>query len=554
MRILAKAGAVLLCAVAATLAQPIVFVNGMVNAASNVQAGLPNGDVAQGSIFSIYGYNMGPASAVSATAFPLPTSAGLGGVTVQVEDSAGVSRYAVLLFAGGQQINAILPSASAPGQASLTVTYNGRTSDPKTFNVVPSTVGLFTGSGAGTGPALVQQYHNGVPALNDISNSAIPGDSAVLWGTGLGPVTGDETQQPLAPVPLAARAEVWVGDQQVPPDNVAFQGRSTFAGVDQINFTIPNIAGCYVPVFVKVGNIVSNTVSMSIGASGGMCSDPLNSFTGMNLQTNGLKQASVTLSRSTTKEPGLADYIADFASGEFQSYTWTQLAANQGLPVYGTCTVSTFFGTQGSVVDPVTPTYLDAGTLTLVGPAGGPLQIPSTSKGVYSDQIGNSGFLGIVPPSLYLTSGDYTLSATGGADVGPFTSTLTLPAPFAWTNRDAIASVSRANGVTVNWTGGSGYVTINGSSATAQSVGASFSCLAPASADTFTVPPGVLLALPASATAVGIPNSIGTGNPLGVLAVVNQPVSVPLNPNPPEGVDAGSFSATFAFATIVGYN
>jgi len=552
VRILAKAGAVFLCAAAAALAQPVVSANGMVNAASNVQAGLPNGDVAQGSIFSIYGNNMGPSSGVSATAFPLPTTAGLGGVTVQVKDSAGVTRYAVLLFAGMLQINAILPSATAPGQAVLTVTYNGQTSAPQVFNVVPSSVGLFTRSAAGTGPALVQQYHNGVPALNDISNSAIPGDVAVLWGTGLGPVTTDETQQPVAPILLAAGAEVWVGDQQVPPDNVAFQGRSTFAGVDQINFTIPNITGCYVPVLVKVGNIVSNTVSISIGASGGTCSDPLNSFTGLNLQTNGLKQASVSLVRSTTSEPGFGDFIVDSASGEFVSYNGTQLASKEGQPVYGACTVSTFFGTQGTAADPVTPTYLDAGTLLQLG---GHPAIPSTSKGVYSVVLGtNSLLFGPAPAGLYLTPGDYTLTATGGADVGQFTATLTLPEPFAWTNRDAIASVSRANGVTVNWTGGSGYVTIIGISATAQSVGASFSCLAPASAGTFTVPPVVLLALPASATAIHIPGWIGTGGPLGVLTVENQPVTVQLNPNPPQGLDVGSFSAVFSYTTFVGYN
>jgi len=47
VRILAKACAVLLSAAAAALAQPVVSPNGMVNAASSVPAGLPNGDVAQ---------------------------------------------------------------------------------------------------------------------------------------------------------------------------------------------------------------------------------------------------------------------------------------------------------------------------------------------------------------------------------------------------------------------------------------------------------------------------------------------------------------------------
>jgi len=212
VRILAKACAVLLSAAAAALAQPVVSPNGMVNAASSVPAGLPNGDVAQGSIFSIYGNNMGPAApGVSATSFPLPTSGGLSGVSVQVTDSAATTRYAILLFVYAGQINAVLPSATALGQASLTVTYNRQTSAAQTFNVVARSVGLFTRNAAGSGPGIVQLYHGTEkPTFNDISNSAIPGDVAVLWGTGLGPVTGDETQQLLAPIPLAANAEVWV--------------------------------------------------------------------------------------------------------------------------------------------------------------------------------------------------------------------------------------------------------------------------------------------------------------------------------------------------------
>jgi len=557
VRILAKACAVLLGAAAAALAQPVVSANGMVNAASSAPAGLPNGDVAQGSIFSIYGNNMGPvAPGVSATSFPLPTSGGLSGVTVQVADSAGATRYAILLFVSAGQINAVLPSATATGQASLTVTFNGQTSPPQTFNVVQSSVGLFTRNAAGSGPGIVQQVHH-VPltglvslSVNDISNSAIPGDTAVLWGTGLGPITGDETQPP-AQTNLGAVAEVWVGGQQVPPANVAYEGRSTFAGEDQINFTIPNITGCYVPVFVKIGSIVSNTVSMSIGASGGTCSDPLTSYTGLNIQTNGLRQGSITLGRvaAATPLPPFGTTTTDSATGVFESYNWTQLAASRGMgvSVYGACTVFTFSDISPTTADPVTPTYLDAGALSLVGPAGGsPISIPATEKGVYNVLLGGSnGF----PAPPYLSPGNYTLTGAGGADVGPFTSTLTLPAPFTWTNMDAITSVPRASGVTVNWAGGAGYVLIEGYSAIltsqATGAGANFMCLAQASAGAFTVPPVVLSALPASA--------ITPAYPLGGLTVEDVLPSVPLNPNPPSGLDLGAFSAIYQYSTTLPY-
>ncbi|MGO9097364.1 MAG: hypothetical protein ACLQGV_19355 [Bryobacteraceae bacterium] len=553
MKTFAKAFAVLLCAAAVALAQPVVTANGMVNAASAIEAGLPNGDVAQGSIFSIYGNNMGPAApGVSATSFPLPSSGGLGGVTVQVKDSAGASHYAILFFVYAGQINALLPSATALGQASLTVTYNNQTSAPQTFNVVKNSVGLFARNAAGTGPAVILQYHNGNPTLNAISNSAYPGDVAVLWGTGLGPITGDETLAPTQ-TNLGTPAQIWVGGQQVPAANVAYEGRSTDAGLDQINFTIPNITGCYVPVMVKIGNVVSNSVSMSIMANGGTCSDQFSAYSGLNVQTNGLRYGSVVLSRSTSEIPTFGSSTTDSATGSFVSYNATQMAESRGLlfgvSVYGACTVVTFSGTSASTADIITPTYLDAGALSLVGPSGGTIPIPATSKGIYYDELGSSTTIPGVPSTgLYLSPGNYTITGAGGANVGAFTGTLTLPAPLTWTNMDAITSVTRANGVTVNWTGGAGYVMIDGYSgiSTPQNAGAFFICLAQASAGTFTVPSNVLLALPVSAVTDGIP--------LGALMVENVPVSVKLTPTPPSGLDLGSFSALFTSLKLVGYN
>jgi hypothetical protein len=43
-------------------AQPAVYLRGVVNAASSAPAGLPNGSIAQGSLFSIYGASLGPLS------------------------------------------------------------------------------------------------------------------------------------------------------------------------------------------------------------------------------------------------------------------------------------------------------------------------------------------------------------------------------------------------------------------------------------------------------------------------------------------------------------
>jgi uncharacterized protein (TIGR03437 family) len=522
---------VLLFAGVVAQAQPAVFANGMVNAASSVPAGLPSGDIAQGSMFSIYGSNMGPATS-PALSWPLHASQGLGGVTVQVTDSGGQMRYAILLFVGPGQINAVLPSNTAVGRATLTVTYNGGTSASQSFNVVPRSVGLLAWNQQGSGPGVIQVYHGANWTFNDITNSAIPGDVGVLWGTGLGPVTFDETQPPVQS-DLGAGAEVWVGGQKV--SNVQYQ--------DQVNFVIPNISGCYVPVFVKIGNVVSNTVSMAISANAGMCTDAL-SFSGLDpayVKAHGLKQGYVGVNWTTSKLPFIGDQVSNNASGSFFGYDWARLLQSRGqfgVSTYGSCTILPFRGAGPTNPDPA-PDALDAGNLTLTGPDSVVRPFVSSAKGSYSIST---------LPFTTNPSGNFTVAGQGGANVGAFSASLTLPQAFVWTNVDAITQVTRANGVTINWTGGAGVVNISGFSMTEspQQAGAMFLCIEQASKGTFTVPPAVLLALPVSASSSGFPE--------GSLTVTDQAASVPFNPNPPTGLDVGRFSATFATFKSLGYN
>lgn len=65
---------------------------------------------------------------------------------------------------------------------------------------------------------------------------------------------------------------------------------------------------------------------------------------------------------------------------------------------------------------------LNAGTFTLSGPfAGSPEQISPPEAGLYYLPLGNN----------VLTPGTWTLSSSGGADVGPFTSSIQIPSgPF----------------------------------------------------------------------------------------------------------------------------
>ncbi len=91
--------------------------------------------------------------------------------------------------------------------------------------------------------------------ISTLVNAAHPGDLLFIWGTGLGPIkTSDAGAPPVGN--LDVPVEVYVGNVKAA---VSYQGRSgCCAGIDQILFTVPSgFQGCYVPVVVKSGNMVS---------------------------------------------------------------------------------------------------------------------------------------------------------------------------------------------------------------------------------------------------------------------------------------------------------
>ena len=67
-----------------------------------------------------------------------------------------------------------------------------------------------------------------------------------------------------------------------------------------------------------------------------------------------------------------------------------------------------------------------------------------------------------------------------------------------WTNQAAAASITRSQGLTVNWTGGApGTVVLVKGGWSAGNLNGLYTCAAPAEAGTFTVPPYVLANFPA---------------------------------------------------------
>src|SRR5215467_4020599 len=177
--------------------QPSIAPNGIVNAASYLPPGFVNQGIARGSLFVIFGSNLGPDTLVQATTFPLQGSDGLAGTRVRI-DAATFTGYAFMLYTSKGQVGAILPSATPEGNATVTLNYNNLTSNPVVIKVVRSAFGTFTLNQGGRGPAVVQNFVSPTQVpVNTILNSATPGQTLILWGTGLGPAAGDDSAGPL---------------------------------------------------------------------------------------------------------------------------------------------------------------------------------------------------------------------------------------------------------------------------------------------------------------------------------------------------------------------
>jgi uncharacterized protein (TIGR03437 family) len=486
---------------------PLIYNRSVYNAASFMPSGVPAGAIAQGSIFTIFGAQLGPAKSVSASSFPLGTA--LAGVSINiVQGSTSVS--AIPLFVSAGQINAILPSKAPLGVASIQVVVNNAHSNMAPIQITSSAVGIITAKGTGIGPGSLYNFvaQNNQP-INSTSVTAQPGQVITMWATGLGPISTPDNVQP-TPGNLPVQVQVFVGGQAA---SVQYSGRSTYAGLDQIVFTVPKSAptGCWVPVYVKTaGTTISNFVTMAIETTPGMCTtDVLPQVTSAFLKGEKLGEALAT--RTTTRQDvGVlapvevtSDFHVDFA---FQPDPG-QFPFNPALafPPAGTCTV---YGLQGDMLDShplpgMAPTTmpLDLGAPFLLT---GPLGSRTLSIGFFGAR---AGYLGgsisnnILGSSLFLDPGSYTLQGFGGMDVGPFSTSFTIPQPLTWTNRLTTNVVDRTQPLTISWTGGDTgqrVAMLGFGEDLPTNSSAVFVCMAPVGASSFTVPTDMLANLPAS--------------------------------------------------------
>jgi uncharacterized protein (TIGR03437 family) len=467
---------------------------------SYILPGLPNYGIAPGTLFIIKGTDLAdPGTAV------LQSSAGSGipltlnGASVSVTVN-GVTTHPGLYYAIPTQLAAVLPSSTPVGSGTITVTYKGTTSSAAPIQVVTSALGLNTVYGTGTGLGVATNPTTG--AVYNYNASAAPGETVVLWGSGLGADTADsDTVFSTAPHAVNVPLQIYIGGVLA---SIGYQGSSGFPGLNQINVTIPQSVqpGCGVSVVAISGSVVSNFVTLPINVGGGVCSDPVLGYDGNQILTLGgrtnYNSGDLFLVQSTSSGKTRSE-----AAANFQNEQGAQSASGYGLTSLGSCIVSQS-SASSSGGSGFTITGLDAGNISVTGPSGvQQLTATPTVTGSYAALLSST----FIPPA----GGAFTFAGTGGKDIGPFSVTVNYSNPLSWTNMGAITSVNRSQGVTLNWTGGAPntYVFIDGSSSSADgSASASFICYAPVSAGQFTVPSYVLLALPASTNGfLGVENT-----------------------------------------------
>lgn len=514
-----------LSAVAA--AHPTFSSSSVVNAASFMPTEVPGGAIARGSIFSVFGSEIGPAEFAVQSGFPLSET--LAGVSIEIAGPAGERAAVIPVFVSQSQLNAIMPSDAPLGEAQLTIRFDDddgvAVSSPITIRVVEASFGMFTATSSGQGQAIATAFFSQQDQpLNSTRESSRPGDVVILWGTGLGATDGSDRERPIdvgGVVDLQDIATVEVFFGSVAATKVLYAGRSAeFPGLDQLIVELPaNVPiGCYVPVRVRVaGSIVSNSVSISVSPRRGACEDPLNPYLGPDKFGS---SAIVSFTRNVIESDGAED-ITDTALGHMQQLATQPWYFNPALsaPALGTCATYVELNRAGGLSSPAPLVGLDGGIQLIVRGPLGARSIPRlTTAGVYQAQFGTSR-----QPPTYLEAGEYMLEGSGGSDVGPFNATFSLPDLPDWTNQDELDSVDRSVGATLTWTPAdtsNHYVRIvgisNSTSNENNNVSATFVCAAPADAGEMLISPEVL---------ANVPNSSGDGSATGLLLIGLSPVA-----------------------------
>jgi uncharacterized protein (TIGR03437 family) len=228
-----------------------------------------SGDIAPYELVSFYGVGLGPANALGAQVVKGDLTNSLGGVQVLFNNVA-----APLLYAGPNQINAIVPS-SVYGLNTATVqivTLNGTLAGP-TLSVVPSEPEVFqNGPPMPAGGAAVALNQDG--SLNSAANPAVGGSIVTVWATGAGislspggdGAIASQLDSPLLPVSVLNAS--YANESGIYSLAVLYAGSAPglVTGAIQVNFQLPaNLFDEYqLTCQLQVGTAVSSRFSVFV--------------------------------------------------------------------------------------------------------------------------------------------------------------------------------------------------------------------------------------------------------------------------------------------------
>ncbi len=191
-------------------------------------------------------------------------------------------------------VSGIMPPNAPLGADTLILSYNGNSTEAPVN--VASSVGLFAINSGGFGRSVLQNFVNGAFPINSKSVAATPGQTLILYGTGLGAALNPDNQPP--------RRGTW---------------RSPCcSGLDQFAFTVPvNVPlGCNVPIVIRTNNAISrNVVTAAISAVGKPCSDAVAPFGNV---TGATKSGSVVLLHTNIGSDVGTIVSSDFVQASFR--------------------------------------------------------------------------------------------------------------------------------------------------------------------------------------------------------------------------------------------
>lgn len=451
--------------VAAWCQRPVISPGGVVNAATYSADYVG----ALGSIATIFGTNLA-ASTQAATTLPLPIT--LAGTSVSVNGIA-----APLFYVSPGQINFQIPELGNEGpgastaQGVVVVTAAGGASDPYTSPGVDgagvfSGTGIFTLDASGCGRGAVQNVaSDGTVSLNSPTNSVSPGGWITIYGTGLGYVINappDGSPSPSSPLAVPGGG----GGGAVFDFNLAasplalWAGRAPgLVGVDQVNSQVPtNVReGCAVPLQMTSSVGISQPVPISIHKGGGTCVDPPSAGYGEIVWETTLFASPAspisetdTLTVSLQAAPGKQAPPAPV----FPALNYTDFGPACPIPGYRS---------------------LDAGKVTVQGPGLGPTEAPikqlaqaqpvsglnvyeatTNANGLttlFAGQVSGLNVYQAILPKGTIQSGTFTVTASGGVDVGPFQSSVQI-GPGIQPALDYAGTMIASPPFSFNWSGG----------------------------------------------------------------------------------------------------